>query len=154
MGGAGWVRAGLSPSRVIVPVEKRLSADSIGSPAVQCAMGIRYERCRLDSSNGTTPRARGRQVRPCSRTRFSFTAISERLGEQGTFALIQPIYKLMAGAVNEQVGSVKDCGPFATCKAFFGFLPNLSIFFEPERRNSRKSTFLYLHVSQILSKTR
>jgi hypothetical protein len=128
-------------------MEKRLSADSIGSPAVQCAMGIRYERCRLDSSNGTTPR-------PCSRTRFSFMAISERLGEQGTFALIQPIYKLTAGAVNEQVGSVKDCGPFATRKAFFEFLPNLSISFEPERRNSRKSTFLYLHVSQILNKTR
>jgi hypothetical protein len=29
-----------------------------------------------------------------------FTAISERLGEEGTFALIQPIYELMAGAVN------------------------------------------------------
>jgi class 3 adenylate cyclase len=37
-----------------------------------------------------------------------FTAISERLGEEGTFALIQPIYELMAGAVKEQGGSVKD----------------------------------------------
>jgi class 3 adenylate cyclase len=37
-----------------------------------------------------------------------FTAIAERLGEEGTFALIQPIYELMAGAVKEQGGSVKD----------------------------------------------
>ena len=37
-----------------------------------------------------------------------FTAISERLGEEGTFALIQPIYELMARAVQEQGGSVKD----------------------------------------------
>jgi class 3 adenylate cyclase len=37
-----------------------------------------------------------------------FTAISERLGEEGTFALIQPIYQLMAGAVKEEGGSVKD----------------------------------------------
>ena len=37
-----------------------------------------------------------------------FTAISERLGEEGTFALIQPIYELMAAAVGEQGGSVKS----------------------------------------------
>ena len=37
-----------------------------------------------------------------------FTAISERLGEEGTYSLIQPIYELMAGAVKEQGGSVKD----------------------------------------------
>jgi len=37
-----------------------------------------------------------------------FTAISERLGEEGTFALIQPIYELMDSAVKEQGGSVKD----------------------------------------------
>jgi class 3 adenylate cyclase len=37
-----------------------------------------------------------------------FTAISERLGEEGTFALIQPIYELMARAVQEQCGSVKE----------------------------------------------
>jgi class 3 adenylate cyclase len=37
-----------------------------------------------------------------------FTAISERLGEEGTFALIQPIYELMVGAVKEQGGSIKD----------------------------------------------
>lgn len=37
-----------------------------------------------------------------------FTAISEHLGEEGTYALIQPIYDLMANAVSEQGGSVKD----------------------------------------------
>jgi class 3 adenylate cyclase len=37
-----------------------------------------------------------------------FTSISERLGEEGTYSLIQPIYELMAGAVKEQGGSVKD----------------------------------------------
>jgi len=37
-----------------------------------------------------------------------FTAISERLGEEGTFALIQPIYELVASAVREQGGLVKD----------------------------------------------
>src|SRR5215469_8771967 len=36
------------------------------------------------------------------------TAIVERLGEEGTYALIQPMYELMAGAVREQGGSVKD----------------------------------------------
>jgi class 3 adenylate cyclase len=37
-----------------------------------------------------------------------FTAISERLGEEGTFALVQPIYELLEAAVREQGGSVKD----------------------------------------------
>src|SRR5207237_9809426 len=37
-----------------------------------------------------------------------FTAISERLGEEGTFALIQPINDLMSGAVREHGGSVQD----------------------------------------------
>jgi adenylate cyclase len=35
-----------------------------------------------------------------------FTAISERLGDEGTFALVQPIYELMDNAVREQGGSV------------------------------------------------
>jgi hypothetical protein len=33
-------------------------------------------------------------------------------------------------------------------------IANSSMFVEPERRKSRKSTLLYLHVSQMLSKTR
>ena len=37
-----------------------------------------------------------------------FTETSERLGEEGTFALLQPIYELMAGAVVDQGGMVKD----------------------------------------------
>src|SRR5216684_7240460 len=37
-----------------------------------------------------------------------FTAISERLGEEDTYTLIQPIYELMAAAVQEQGGTVKD----------------------------------------------
>jgi class 3 adenylate cyclase len=37
-----------------------------------------------------------------------FTSISERLGEEGTFALIQPIYALMTSAVREHGGSVQD----------------------------------------------
>ena len=36
------------------------------------------------------------------------TAISEKLGEEGTFSLILPIYELMAAAVREQGGSVED----------------------------------------------
>ena len=49
-----------------------------------------------------------RQVTVLFADMVGFTAISERLGEEGTFALIQPIYELMAGAVKEQGGSVKD----------------------------------------------
>ena len=49
-----------------------------------------------------------RQVTVLFADMVGFTAISERLGEEGTFALIQPIYELMAGAVQEQGGSVKD----------------------------------------------
>jgi class 3 adenylate cyclase len=37
-----------------------------------------------------------------------FTPISERLGEEETYTLIQPIYNLMAAAVQEQGGTVKD----------------------------------------------
>jgi class 3 adenylate cyclase len=49
-----------------------------------------------------------RQVTALFADMVGFTAISERLGEEGTYALIQPIYELMAGAVKEQGGSVKD----------------------------------------------
>jgi class 3 adenylate cyclase/tetratricopeptide (TPR) repeat protein len=37
-----------------------------------------------------------------------FTAISERLGEEGTFALMQSLSELMAGAIREHGGTVKD----------------------------------------------
>ena len=54
------------------------------------------------------PSGERRQVTVLFADMVGFTAISERLGEEGTFALIQPIYQLMAGAVREQGGSVKD----------------------------------------------
>jgi len=54
------------------------------------------------------PSAERRQVTVLFADMVGFTAVSERLGEEGTYALIQPIYELMAGAVREQGGSVKD----------------------------------------------
>ena len=54
------------------------------------------------------PSGERRQVTALFADMVGFTAISERLGEEGTFALIQPIYELMDGAVREQGGSVKD----------------------------------------------
>jgi class 3 adenylate cyclase len=54
------------------------------------------------------PSGERRQVTALFADMVGFTAISERLGEEGTFALIQPIYEMMAGAVREQGGSVKD----------------------------------------------
>ena len=56
---------------------------------------------------GLAPSGERRQVTALFADMAGFTAISERLGEEGTFALIQPIYDLMAGAVKEQGGSVK-----------------------------------------------
>jgi class 3 adenylate cyclase/tetratricopeptide (TPR) repeat protein len=54
------------------------------------------------------PSGERRQVTVLFADMVGFTAISERLGEEGVFALIRPIYDLMAGAVTEQGGSVKD----------------------------------------------
>src|SRR5271155_335359 len=54
------------------------------------------------------PSGERRQVTVLFADMGGFTTSSERLGEEGTFALIQPIYELMAGAVKEQGGSVKD----------------------------------------------
>jgi len=62
----------------------------------------------LTPSGPTAPSAERRQVTVVFADMVGFTAISERLGEEGTYALIQPIYELMAGAVREQGGSVKD----------------------------------------------
>jgi class 3 adenylate cyclase len=56
----------------------------------------------------TAPSAERRQVTALFLDMVGFTAISEPLGEESTFALIQPIYELMARAVREQGGSVKD----------------------------------------------
>jgi class 3 adenylate cyclase len=54
------------------------------------------------------PPGERRQVTVLFADMVGFTSISERLGEEGTYSLIQPIYELMAGAVKEQGGSVKD----------------------------------------------
>jgi class 3 adenylate cyclase len=59
-------------------------------------------------ANSAAPSGDRRQVTALFADMAGFTAISERLGEEGTFALIQPIYELMAGAVREHGGSVKD----------------------------------------------
>src|SRR5450432_3527542 len=61
-----------------------------------------------NSVGPAAPSGERRQVTVLFADMVGFTAISERLGEEGTFALIQPIYELMAGAVREQGGSVKD----------------------------------------------
>jgi class 3 adenylate cyclase len=58
--------------------------------------------------SSASPSGERRQVTVLFADMVGFTAISERLGEEGTYALIQPIYQLMAGAVKEQGGSVKD----------------------------------------------
>jgi class 3 adenylate cyclase len=62
----------------------------------------------LAPSDPAQPSGERRQVTVLFADMVGFTAISERLGEEGTFALIQQIYQLMAAAVKEQGGSVKD----------------------------------------------
>ena len=52
--------------------------------------------------------AERRQVTVLFADMVGFTSISEQIGEEGVFALIKQIYELMAGAVLEQGGSVKD----------------------------------------------
>jgi class 3 adenylate cyclase len=54
------------------------------------------------------PSGERRQVTALFADMAGFTEISERLGDEGTFALVQPIYELMDNAVREQGGSVKD----------------------------------------------
>jgi class 3 adenylate cyclase len=59
-------------------------------------------------ANSAPPFGERRQVTALFADMVGFTAISEHLGEEDTFALIQPIYELMADAVREHGGSVKD----------------------------------------------
>jgi len=59
-------------------------------------------------SEPAKPSGERRQVTVLFADMVGFTGISERLGEEGTFALIQPIYDLMARTVKELGGSVKD----------------------------------------------
>jgi class 3 adenylate cyclase len=59
-------------------------------------------------ANSAAPSGERRQVTALFADMVGFTTISERLGEEGVFALIQPIYELMARTVREHGGSVKD----------------------------------------------
>ncbi len=69
---------------------------------------IQVSDARATPANSAAPSGERRQVTALFADMVGFTAISERLGEEGTFALIQPIYDLMTRAVREQGGSVKD----------------------------------------------
>jgi class 3 adenylate cyclase len=70
--------------------------------------GIRVADAASNPTDLPAPSAERRQVTALFADMVGFTAISERLGEEGTFALIQPIYELMARAEKDQGGSVKD----------------------------------------------
>ena len=70
--------------------------------------GIHVNDAANTPTNPAAPSGERRQVTAIFADMVGFTAISERLGEEGTYALIQPMYELMAGAVREQGGSVKD----------------------------------------------
>jgi class 3 adenylate cyclase len=54
------------------------------------------------------PIGRRRQATVLFADMVGFTAISERLCEEGTFVLVQPIYELLEAAVRAQGGSVRD----------------------------------------------
>jgi class 3 adenylate cyclase len=56
----------------------------------------------------TAPAGERRQVTALFADMVGYTSISATLGEEGTFALIQPIYQLMAGAVEELGGTVNE----------------------------------------------
>jgi class 3 adenylate cyclase len=70
--------------------------------------GVDVSDTAITSTGSATPSGERRQVTALFADMVGFTGISERLGEEGTFALIQPIYELMGAAVSEQGGSVKD----------------------------------------------
>jgi class 3 adenylate cyclase len=70
--------------------------------------GIHVSDAAATPTGPPPPTGERRQVTALFADMVGFTAISERLGEEGTFALIQPIYELMACAVREHGGSVKD----------------------------------------------
>jgi class 3 adenylate cyclase len=66
------------------------------------------------SDNGAATRSRlpaggeRRQASVLFADMAGFTAISERLGEEGTFSLMQSLSELMAAPIREQGGTVKD----------------------------------------------
>jgi class 3 adenylate cyclase len=83
------------------------------APTKGLAQQVDKRGTRVSQGASTPPNSAGlsgerRQVTVLFADMVGFTTIAERLGEEGTFALIQPIYALMAAAVTEQGGSVKD----------------------------------------------
>ena len=70
--------------------------------------GIPVSDSTLTPVDPPAPSGERRQVTALFADMVGFTAISERLGEEGTFALIHPIYEMMTRSVREQGGSVKD----------------------------------------------
>ena len=79
-------------------------------PCVRCVQRVFRKSATPSraSNDPNAPSGERRQVTALFVDMVGFTAISERLGAEGTFALIQPIYELMARVVREQGGSVKD----------------------------------------------
>ena len=73
-----------------------------------CRWGTDVSDASITPTEPTAPSGERRQVTVMFADMVGFTSISERLGEESTFALIQPIYELMASAVCEQGGTVKD----------------------------------------------
>ena len=97
------------PARAISPPEKVERADQAGFPVSFHSEGLsRVSDPVATPTDPSAPSGERRQVTALFADMVGFTAISERVGEEGTFALIQPIYELMAGAVREQGGSVTD----------------------------------------------
>ena len=90
------------------PERAKGSADRNGREAARNAWGIQVSDATITPIDPAAPSAERRQVTALFADMVGFTGISERLGEEGTFAVIQPIYELMARAVCEQGGSVKD----------------------------------------------
>jgi class 3 adenylate cyclase len=97
------------PARAISPPQKVERADQAGFPVSFYSEGLsRVGDPVATPTDPSAPSGERRQVTALFADMVGFTAISERVGEEGTFALIQPIYELMAGAVREQGGSVTD----------------------------------------------
>ena len=63
---------------------------------------------RAKPSASAPPSGERRQVTAMFADTVGFTAISERLGEEGTYALMRMMFDAMAGAVREQGGSIQD----------------------------------------------
>jgi class 3 adenylate cyclase len=90
-------------------VEPALCYRSRGkSPRTPTAKGIQVNDAATSAKDPAGPSGERRQVTALFADMVGFTAISERLGEEGTFGLIQAVYELAARAVQEQGGSVKD----------------------------------------------